>query len=234
MSRKMQLVIDSVYHTSMAEILKAYPNVQAFVVDLPREVYPTLHGHADIFVAVIPDGLIAEPRLYDQLMRLGAKRVFCGAHLIGEKYPETAAYNAVVTKNNILHCSKYTDAAILERTNGLTCLNTRQGYSRCTTLALTARHFLTSDRGIESVLRKQGLDVLFVEGTEILLQGQEHGFVGGAMGMEGEARLWVYGQLDALKEAAEVRIWCRRLGIEIVEMKEGPLEDIGGLLFWGI
>jgi hypothetical protein len=95
-------------------------------------------------------------------------------------------------------------------------------------LVLSDNHYITSDRGIEKVLKKHGFSVLYINPAEIILPGMKNGFFGGCCGIFGNT-VFIIGNLDFYKEGKIVRKFIKELGYKIVELYDGPLFDGGGL-----
>lgn len=200
-----------------------------------NRVYPTLSGHPDIFFTSLGREWVVAPGLpeeYFNLLEMNGIRYVRGEGNPGAVYPETCAYNAVLTEKELFHYPQYTESTILERADGRKIYPVKQGYTRCNLLMLGEEFALTSDRGIEKVLLKEtGIETLFVEPEGILLPGQKYGFIGGAGGVW-QGKLFLMGSLECLEQGREIREFVKRAGLEIVELYPGPLFDGGGLFFF--
>lgn len=195
-------------------------------------VYESIRGHSDIVACPVGKYLIVEPTTYTSLMRQGASNIKKGTQTIGSQYPQTCHYNALITETDFIHCMKYTDSIIVKAANKHRRIPVKQGYTRCTTVALTNHVFLTSDPGIHQMLIQEKRISHFVEGGSIRLSSQHHGFIGGTCGVDLNNGVWFYGSLkyhpfgDALREVID------SLGLKCIELMDAPLCDIGGILFW--
>ncbi len=194
--------------------------------------YQAISGHPDIFFCGINGKLIVAPNLPTKLkegLNNNSIPFVEGKKPVGAKYPGTAFYNAVVTENYLIHNLKYTDTAIMESSGNLKKINVSQAYTRCNLLPLPGDRFITSDRGIEKTLMKEGLETLFVSPKDILLPGFEHGFLGGACGFF-ENKLLLLGSLDYFKDGEKTRQFLAKAKMEIIELYLGPLVDGGSIL----
>lgn len=194
-------------------------------------VYPAISGHPDIFVCQTKNGLFIAPntpgKLKDQLREKHIRFVE-GKATIGQKYPQTAPYNAVVTNQLLIHNLQLSDAVLLDECASLKRIHVNQGYSRCNIIALDDKRFITSDRGIEKALANKGFDVLFVSPKGIILPGFNHGFIGGCCGVF-ENTLFFTGSLNHFPEGDKIRNFVK--GKEVIELYDGPLFDGGSLMF---
>ena len=195
-------------------------------------VYEAVSGHPDIFFCNTGNGLVVAPNLPDNLKRklINYQVDFIeGYKPVGNKYPETASYNAVVTSKYLIHNLKYTDRAILNNTGNLIKIDVKQAYTRCSLLPVKEDCFITSDRGIEKTLLQKGLEVLYVEPSDILLPGFRNGFFGGACSVY-ENKVFIAGSLDRFGDGNKVRTFLKRFDMEIVELYDGRLFDGGSIL----
>ena len=94
--------------------------------------------------------------------------------------------------------------------------------------ALPGEKFITSDVGIFKQLKKNNLDVLFVEPKGIILKGFKNGFFGGCCGVENN-RVFIAGSLSYFPEGGKINKFLD--GFEIIELYDGPLLDVGSIFF---
>lgn len=195
--------------------------------------YPAISGHPDIFFCQGPDKLVVAPNLpasFDEKLVKEAIPHIKGEFPVGEKYPQSSAYNAVVTDRYLIHNFRNTDFMITRTFEDQLPVHVDQGYCRCNLLALKDDHFITSDEGIHKVLKRHTKNVLQVTTKGILLEGFQHGFFGGCCGVF-EERVFIIGGLKNYDDGNKVEVFLKSLGYEIVELYDGPLVDGGGLFF---
>jgi len=96
--------------------------------------------------------------------------------------------------------------------------------------ALNSNAFITSDRGIEKALVKQGFSCLYCSPGNIALPPYKHGFIGGCLGAY-QQNLFVSGNLCTLPEGQQLRDFARRHGFSVTELHDGNLYDGGGIFF---
>ncbi|MFW5793330.1 MAG: DUF6873 family GME fold protein [Bacteroidota bacterium] len=193
--------------------------------------YDAISGHPDIFFCKTPGGLIVAPNTpekYIDILRVNSIEFTYGNNPVGSKYPYTAIYNAVVNDKQIIHCIKYTDNKILELNSNLKVTNVNQAYSRCSCINIK-EVYITSDAGIYSVLKNNNSVVIFVNPENIVLKGFKHGFFGGCCGVYDNV-LYVAGKLNNLIAYDTLKL-IQNSNIKIVELYDGPLYDVGGILF---
>jgi hypothetical protein len=195
--------------------------------------YQAISGHPDIFICQSADKLIVAPNLPEEYLtklKNNFSNLITGEFPVGKEYPDTARYNAVATKNHLIHNFRHTDFMITRTLENLHPIQVDQGYCRCNLLPLKDDHFITSDEGIYKVLSRNQLDVLIVSPEGIYLEGFPHGFFGGCCGIW-EDKVFVNGSLSLFPVGEKVSNWLNKLGYEIIELYDGPLEDCGSIIF---
>jgi hypothetical protein len=214
---------------------KAKLNLEAYGKVLYLEIngitYPAISCHPDIFLVKTNYRLVVAPNtpkeFLDRIIQL--KFPFTkGKKYVGAEYPETSHYNAVETDKYLIHHKKYTDPKIRELTTGKEIIHVKQAYTRCNLIALRDNRFITSDKGIEKVLKRKGLEVLYVDPKGILLPGFDHGFIGGTCGVL-DNQIFFLGSLNHFHEGEKIRTFLK--DYETIELYDGPLFDGGSLLF---
>jgi hypothetical protein len=193
--------------------------------------YQAISGHPDIFFCQTENELVVAPNLPENMKQKLVQSAISfreGKGRVGSKYPQTAAYNCVVTEKFLIHNTALTDGEIINKLGGHEKIDVKQGYTRCNLLALKNDRFITSDKGIKSALKHRGLEVLFVNPKGILLPGFTHGFFGGTCGIL-QDKVFFIGNLSHFPEGEKVRQFLS--SYEIIELYDGPLVDGGSLIF---
>jgi hypothetical protein len=226
----------------ISEAAKEKLSIYGELLELKTEgiAYPAISGHPDIFICQSLDKLIVAPNLPEEFIAILKKTnpdVITGEFPVGNEYPATARYNAVATKNYLIHNFRHTDFMITRALEDLQPVHVDQGYCRCNLLPLKDDHFITSDAGIFKVL--MGLHpkgwspegrYLLVSPQDILLEGFPNGFFGGCCGVL-EDKVFINGILEDYEDGEKVRDFLWGLDYEIIELKDGPLVDTGSIFF---
>jgi hypothetical protein len=204
---------------------------QVFYLHTRGITYPAISGHPDIFFCQTKDYLVYAPNAPAKLIfRLKESGIPLkkAEHHIGEKYPETASLNAVITEKYLIHNQHYTDPVIKDLCRHLEPIHLNQAYTRCSLIPLKEERLITSDRGIEKALQKRSLEVLFVDPAEVQLPGFDHGFIGGCCGIAGDD-IYFIGSLDRIRKGNEIRDYLK--DHEVIELLDEPLFDGGTIIF---
>lgn len=208
-------------------------NLRAYgeLIEVPQNdvVYTAISSHPDIFIFQDRDKLIVAPNspasLISELKNRNIKFEF-GEVSLGKKYPQTAHYNIAFNDGLMIHKKGITDEKLIEKTKPDEFVNVNQAYSRCTTLILKKDRIITSDSGINKALPQS----FFIDDSNIILPGFDHGFFGGCCGVF-ENKLFVMGEIDTLPNSIELKKYIKESGFEIIELNKGCLFDGGGLFF---
>ena len=195
--------------------------------------YAAISGHPDVFCCPVGDVVVVSPALpskYTDLFTGNAIKWVYGLKPNAVTYPESAIYNAVITNNLLIHNLLITDQTILSHAGTRKQIHVNQGYTRCNLLPLPGDIFITSDRGIYSVLTREGFEVLYVAPKGILLEGYANGFIGGVCGVR-ENNVFIAGNLSQYKEGQKIRDFLSLHSLTPVELYDGPLIDGGSIFF---
>jgi hypothetical protein len=216
---------------------KARQQLKSFGVLLELETdgitYEAISGHPDIFFTKIGNNLVVAPNLpekFKQALQKHQVNFVSGEKNVGATYPETACYNAVATERFLFYNQKITDQMIIRLAAGKTLIHVNQGYIRCNLVFIIPQMAITSDPGIFKSLKRYGIEAILFDPAEVYLAGFKHGFFSGACGMH-ENKLVLAGNLDFHADGWMVRAFCKKAGVEIIELYDGPLYDGGGILF---
>lgn len=225
----MYIIADARLPAEVLTNLQSYGRLLA--LSTQHITYNAISGHPDVFFCQTPDKLLAAPNAPAELLDMlkVETRLHPGDKPAGPRYPESASYNAFVNHTYIIHNLAHTDAAILDHCAAWRRLHVSQGYTRCNLVEI-ADLYITSDRGIEKVLRKERLEVFFIDPKPIILPGQAHGFFGGCAGINGNT-LFLSGCCDYFPEGHALKAALKQRDVELVELYEGPLVDGGSILF---
>lgn len=198
--------------------------------------YEAISGHPDIFFCRGDGPVIVAPNLPEDYLTILKKynvSFTIGHRPVGNKYPETARYNAVVTGDLLIHNERISDESLKKYFAAQKSIHVNQAYTRCNLIPLRNGQFITSDEGIFKILESNTIDVEYFSPEGILLPGFDHGFLGGTMGLGlFNEKIYLLGQLKSYPEGDRLGALLNRAGYETVELYPGPLFDGGSLLFF--
>lgn len=151
----------------------------------------------------------------------------------GDKYPENILLNFLFLNNTLYGKLSAIDKNLLDfcEENNIRTVNINQGYARCSTLVLNEKAVITSDFSIEKALKNDGVEVLLISSGNIILDGYNYGFIGGASGKLDENTVAFFGNVTSHPDYRRIEKFCNNHNISIkILCKDMPLTDIGGIV----
>ena len=202
---------------------------------MPERVYGSISCHPDIYFFQLDEKTVVHaPGVSQGSLKILEK---CGVELIkgeedpGSRYPETVRYNAARVGNLVFGNLEYTDPAIKRAAvdRGLKCVNVKQGYTRCSLLAVNNGAIITADAGIARTAQNEGLKALLITQGSVLLPGEKYGFIGGAGGSIKDAVI-LLGSIETHPDSGKIRDFVSGNSGRILDVGKGPLYDAGGIM----
>lgn len=210
----------------------------AIEMPLFSKLSPPVSGHPDMLM-FFGDKLYCHKKYYETAAKSLEKAALCSGLEISvsdeehsEKYPNDILFNAAEV-GSCLFCNKaYTSALLLEyaKKRGLTLVNVRQGYAKCSVCIVSSNAAITSDRSIAVAMEKQGVDVLFISPGGIRLDGMNYGFIGGASGADAE-NVFFCGAISSHPDGEKIDRFCREHQKTPISLSNEPLYDVGTIFF---
>lgn len=187
--------------------------------------------HPDMQILKINDSyfLLNECKKLKELLR--NYRLNISSKKTTNSYPENVQLNFLYFNNKLYGRA---DAISLElkkycEDNDITIVNVNQGYARCSTLVLNNKAAITADTTIEKALKNDGAEVLKISEGNIILDGFDYGFIGGASAVINNNVIF-FGNItnhpDYTRILEFIKIHNMQIKIICAEM---PLTDIGGI-----
>ena len=133
---------------------------------------------------------------------------------------------------NIIINPDVTDETIMRfaEENNYNIIAVKQGYAKCSVLAVCDDAVITADPGITKILQNKEIEVLKIKEGGIYLRGYDTGFIGGCGGMVESKILGTAGSLKSIKDYDNIRDFLRNRNIYAENLGGKTLRDIGGIL----
>lgn len=189
--------------------------------------------HADMQILPLNDKIFILKECTMLAKRLDNKNVTFCKKRVGRKYPENILLNFLYLNNTIYGNISIIDNNLLDycEINSIRTVNVNQGYARCSTLVLNSRAAITSDLSIAKALKKGGVEVLLISPGNIVLEGYNYGFIGGASGKIDNNTVVFFGNIKNHPDYFNIVGFCNKHDISIKTIcKNLPLTDIGGIV----
>ena len=188
--------------------------------------------HPDMQAAILHDGTVFVTKgglLAAKLQELGIS-VMETSKEPEPRYPCDVLCNVLVWEGKAVGNPKTIDQYIWDKLNQVDFFPVRQGYTACSTALIDANSVITGDPGIATALKSQGMDVLTIRPGFIRLSGYRYGLFGGCCALLAPGLLGVAGTLDSHPDSGQIRSFLLQRGVSVLELLEGPLTDVGGIL----
>lgn len=201
-----------------------------------HKLYYAICGHPDIQIHIIDEKNIIvhkdmSHKFIENLKKLNINVITSDSSL-SSKYPQDIILNAVNFSNYFIHYLNYTDKNLLSliKLANKKLINTKQGYTKCSTAIVNDNAIITSDKNIAKSLQKENIDILLLPPGDIILPGLNYGFIGGACGLIEKNVLAFYGSLECYAYGKEVLSFLKKHKVEPIFLSEGKLIDRGSIL----
>ncbi len=148
------------------------------------------------------------------------------------KYPKDIALNCLVMGDKLFCNSKNLHENVRNYAEkcGIDIIDVKQGYAKCSCAKVSETAVITEDEGMAKALSKNGIDVLLINKGYVRLDGYDCGFIGGASGLIKNNLLAFNGKITAHPDCQLIYSFCKKNGVEVVELCQKPLYDVGSIL----
>ena len=187
--------------------------------------YEAERKHADMQILPI-GGKIIELRETEYGFKNPVKCEKCAE----QKYPGNVLLNCLLLNNKLYGKLSAADPSVMKicASLGIKTVNVNQGYTRCSTLIIGNKAAITSDNGIKTALESDGAEVLLIQPGNIVLDGFDYGFIGGA-GVSYNGKTFFFGNIKNHPDYERIRAFCNKYNSELeILCNDIPLTDIGG------
>ena len=220
---------------SVSELIKGAIDISP----LPLKPYDCLDApvssHADMLVFVLENRIFCYADYY-----LVNKDIFDIAENEGYKivpvskkcqknYPYDISLNALVMGKVIFANLKYIAKEIINyaQEEGFSFVNVKQGYSACSTLVLDDNNAITADKGMYNAISLAGKNATLISKEGIILNGYDHGFIGGASFVIGDT-VFFFGDIKTHPDYQMIHSKINELDMKEFCILRGDVFDFGG------
>lgn len=219
--------------------VEAVKNKGYHPLKLPQNswTYKPVNDHPDLFFFTLPDSKICvttrqmHPYIKTHIeTHFSDWQFYLSENDVVGEYPTNVGLNVLTIGKYVIANMKYIDQLVLNilRELDYKTIHVNQGYVKCTTIKIDESSCLTSDASIESALKQNGIDVLYVDPRSIKLNGFSHGFIGGAA-VRLDNSILFNGDIKKHSQYESIEAFIEERGLTCVAVGEGALEDVGGI-----
>lgn len=201
-----------------------------------NDVDDSIAYHPDIVIHPLThDTLVIAPNVFEYYQEVLNKfdiKLIRGEKILKNKYPDDIAYNVGRLKDVALHNFKYTDPLLKYclKKQGISFLDVRQGYAKCSLAIISDDIAITSDRIIFNKLHSLGYKILLIKHGHIKLEGQSYGFIGGTNGNISKDKIIFSGILKDHPHADNIKKFLQANNIEVEFLSNEKIRDIGTII----
>ena len=211
------------------------------VIKLPpfERLSPPVASHPDMLI-FFGDEIIchrdyyaSNTNLIDKISHLSSFPLSLSDEEIDSDYPSDVLFNALPIGKYLFSKESSVSRLIkgyVER-KGLTALNVRQGYSRCSVCKISESAAISADASLLSAIAAKGIDTLCISEGGVRLEPYDHGFIGGASGFFGDD-VFFCGNIELHPDAERIKEFCKKHKKNVVSLSDEELIDVGTLFFF--
>lgn len=211
----------------------------AKIIEIPKspDLYDAISGHPDIQINIIDRNkkkILINKNLSDDFKKLISYYNISyieTKNSLNSNYPNNIILNSLNLENYFIHNLKFTDPNLLDLVKDKKLINVKQGYTNCSVLKVNEKAFITSDNGIYKKLVKENFDVLLIPPGDIVLDGFDYGFIGGAGGLISDNTLVFFGSLDKFVYGNLIKNFLKKHNINPIYLSNDKLHDRGSILY---
>ncbi|MBE6548186.1 MAG: hypothetical protein E7667_04830 [Ruminococcaceae bacterium] len=234
----MTVIIDNRMPTASLETLQ---KLGFEVIPMPKADYLSkpVSAHPDMLFFMGFGKLFCHSRyfeknaaLIERICQSGNLSLVLSDEPTDKKYPRDVLFNCVILGNNLLCNTKSVSGLILDEAinSGMNIIHTNQGYTKCSVCKVSENAVITSDISIARVCTENGIDALTIDEGDILLNGYDLGFIGGASGCDGK-NVYFCGDISLHPDGEKIIEFCNSHGKGVISLSNEGLYDVGSILF---
>lgn len=213
-----------------------FPNADFIPLGIYPTVYRSISSHPDIFLFPLSAShIISSPsiqrKVYDSILERGIL-LSPSTDTPKGRYPRTASLNAVRIGKYLIHNLKITDGSILSHAKklGLKQIHCNQGYARCSSIPVDDTSIITCDPGIAKAAKENNIETLLISTKDVILEGEEHGFLGGATSILPNGDIVFLGDITKHTDYGAIHQFLLDRGRGFKYLEGLPLNDSGTIL----
>lgn len=195
-------------------------------------VSPPICRHSDVLYKKLKsDTIIASACQKDnfkQIERLGYKIIVNDDLKPGYK---TESYlNYIFNNKYLIYNSKTAQKPPAKFLENITEIKVNQGYTGCSTITVNENAYITDDQGIYKTLKNNEIDCLLIPKGEIVLDGYNYGFIGGASVKLNNKEILFFGDFAENSTKQMIINFLLKYNMNALFIENKKLTDIGSAI----
>ena len=189
-------------------------------------------SHADMLLCPLGEALATHPTYYSENKKLfdeNSIKIIKIDEAAGKKYPDDILLNGLFLSEKLYGRTDKLSKTLVSYAKEN--VFTRQGYARCSVCKLSERAIITADNSIARTASENGVDTLKISAGNILLEGYDYGFIGGASFTYNDT-VFFFGKIELHPDFDKIRDFAAKHSVKLVSLSDKPLHDIGGAVIY--
>ena len=205
--------------------------INVIQVKKSKSLSSIVSSHPDLQVLPLGGNRIALNEEQDEVMNeltiLGFNVLQVNGY--SDKYPYDCLLDHLIVDGLLFGNSRAVPEQLISL-NMIKTVNVRQGYTKCSCILIDKDSVITDDESIGKEASKYLKNVVVMTQDEVLLEGYDHGFIGGTCGKIDSQTFCFAGKIPDSVFGDLLRATLKEHGMRYLELGEGALRDIGGII----
>lgn len=201
--------------------------------DINQDIPLPVSNHADMSCLYLGNGKIItdkrQTNLKSKLAKMGMT-VFETAEKIAGEYPSDIRLNVALISDIAIGNFRHSDPVVSDAVGDKRFINVRQGYTKCSVLVLNRRAIITDDESVYKAASETGVDTLLISKGDIMLDGYDYGFIGGASGKISSDTVLFFGNIERHRDFNRIKSFLEKYNLSYLCTDYDRLRDIGGII----
>ena len=205
-----------------------------------NELAGSISSHADCcFFQLDKNNIFIDKSNYDNIVNYltilkgeAANQINIYSERVFSPYPDDVALNLKVIGDKIIcNTNNMSDSVKIKALElGFSLIHVNQGYSACSSMVINENAMITDDESIYYKSKLNGIDCLLISKGSVRLNGFDYGFIGGTCGMIDKNLIAFTGSIHTHTDYKLISDFLNKYNIDYIELTNGPLTDIGGII----
>lgn len=207
---------------------------EVILVQPNSNIDPATKNHADLSVIKLSDNEVIVEKTQTKLinyLKNEKHSVTITKSSLNKSYPKDTILNFLMIGNFIIGNIKNADESLTKKIKekSLTPINVKQGYARCSSIAVNENALITDDKSIAKAATKHGIDTLLIQKGDVKLKGHNYGFIGGASCKLNDKILF-FGDITKHKDYDLIASFFKKHKVKFDYISDLHLTDIGSAI----
>ena len=228
-SKVRHIIIGEKYRNLLENALFVH-NLEPIWLKCNPSVDERLSGHADLAAVQIGQSITLSEYLKpcDQIHNIvKAEYITNPKQMV---YPYDAGLNFCIVGDKLFYNPRSANATLVTKCGCKHLIPVKQGYTKCSICVVDENSIITSDRRIAEKAENAGMNMLYLPESFVVLDGFDHGFIGGASFKISASELAFTGAIEDIKIKSKIESFLCERNIDPIYLTDRPIFDIGSAI----